>query len=152
MNPEFFRKYADIVAEAETVQLDEGMLDGLKQKVSDLFTKAKQVPGFAQGYAKAKEMSAQLKQILQTSKSAGEIGEKIKALANGSQVAENDGQVAAGAVAALGGSALMIWEATSGMLELLISNGILGQTLVFAGIPLLAIMLGLLMAVTSKPA
>ena len=149
MDPKFFRKYADIITEAE--QLDEGMLDSLKSKALDLFSKAKQVPGFAEGVAKAKAMSAQLKQILASSKSGAEVGEKIKALAQGGQVAEGDAQIVAGSAGVLGGAALSIWEASSGLLDAVFASGSAPHILWLAGMPILIVMMGLALAMTAEP-
>ena len=152
MDPKFFRKYADIITEAEVPQqLDEGMLDSLKQKALDLFAKAKQVPGFSEGVAKAKAMTGQLKQILQSSSSAAEVGQKIKALAQGGQVAEGDAQIAVGSVGALGGAALAIWEASSGLLDAVFASGSAAHIVWLAGMPIVIVMMGLALAMTSDP-
>ena len=96
--PEFFRKFADIITEAEQVpqQLDEGIIDTIKQKTAGFAEKVKQLPGFAEAYATAKAAVPQLKQIFTTSKSGAEVIDKIKQLVGANKpvaVAETDGDL-----------------------------------------------------------
>ena len=122
--PEFFRKFADIITEAEQVpqQLDEGIIDTIKQKTAGFAEKVKQLPGFAEAYATAKAAVPQLKQIFTTSKSGAEVVDKIKQLAGANKpvaVAETDGDlmIGAGAVGGIATGGLMLWEIGSGLID-----------------------------------
>lgn len=138
MDSQFFRKYADLITEAEKpeIQLDEGVVDFLKQaaskvkeKFSGLYSQAaKAIPGFAQAYAKAKTMEQELTNILQSSKSATEAVQKVKSLAGGGVTAEGVGdlKIAGGAVTTLIGAA-------EGILNVL--YGAVGQAGQLASIP-----------------
>ena len=78
MSTELFRRYIDIVEGRE--QINEGMIDDVKAKFSEIWTKLKAMPGFAEAYQKAKTMEPQLKQILQSSSSGKEVADKVKSL------------------------------------------------------------------------
>lgn len=120
MDPKFFRKYADIITEAETQQLDEGIVDTIKQKISGFAAKVKALPGFEQAYARAKAAVPQLKEIFTTSKSGAEVVAKIKQLsgANNATVAEGDNaMIGVGAVGGVATGGLMLWEIGSGLVD-----------------------------------
>lgn len=79
------RKYANIIAEAETQQLDEGVMDSIRQ----MYAKAKSMPGFAQAYKTAEQYKDKLTQILKSSKSGKEVIEQIKNLSASVPVTES---------------------------------------------------------------
>jgi len=121
MDPKFFRKYADIITEAEAVQLDEGIVDTIKQKIGGFAAKVKALPGFEQAYAKAKTLAPQLKEIFVSSKSGAEVVAKIKQLTsagNAAAVAEGDNaMIGTGAVGGVATGGFMLWEIGSGLLD-----------------------------------
>ena len=122
--PEFFRKFADIITEAEAPQqLDEGIIDTIKQKTAGFAEKVKQLPGFAEAYATAKAAVPQLKQIFTTSKSGAEVVDKIKQLTGANKpvaaaVAEGDNaMIGTGAVGGFATGGFMLWEIGSGLID-----------------------------------
>lgn len=80
MDPKFFRRYADLITEAE--QLDEGMIDAIKSKVSSITGQVKQaIPNFSQLYKEITPMIPQLKQILSSARTAEDVNNSVKQLA-----------------------------------------------------------------------
>jgi hypothetical protein len=75
------------------VELDEGILDGLKNMFADLAQKVPgigklsttilELPGFAQAYSKAQKLAPQISQIAKSASSGKEAVEKVKQLASG---------------------------------------------------------------------
>jgi hypothetical protein len=98
MDPKFFRKYSDLIVEAERAQqLDEGILDQLK----GLIAKAQQLPMIQKHLAAAKAKLPQIVAAAQQSRSGNDLLAKVGAGA----VAEGLGGVLGGAaLAGLGGS------------------------------------------------
>lgn len=87
--PEFFRKYADLITEAETVRLDEGIVDSLKQLYQSLVGKVKVIPNFKQYYDVAKTKQQEAVEAIKTSKSPEELKQKIASIADATQVNES---------------------------------------------------------------
>jgi hypothetical protein len=112
MDPKFFRKYADIITEAETVQLDEGMLDSLKQLYQNLVGKVKSIPNFKQYYDAAKSKQQEAVEAIKSSKSAEELKQKIASIGDSLQVNEMmyKQPVAGPALGAVAAAAAGIWD------------------------------------------
>jgi hypothetical protein len=85
MDPKFFRKYADLITEAETVQLDEGVVDSLKAGVSALVNKVSSIPALVPYYKQALAQKDQLVQVFQSSSNVEDLKAKLTALADQSQ-------------------------------------------------------------------
>jgi hypothetical protein len=79
--PKFFRKYADLITEAETQQLDEGIVDSLKAAMAKL----KAVPGIQKYMQAAETKKAQLIQAAQNSSNGKELLANIKQAMGGQQ-------------------------------------------------------------------
>jgi hypothetical protein len=80
MDPRFFRRYRDLIAETE--ELDEGMVDRVKSMISGLTGKVKQaVPNFSELYREITPMMPQLKQIMSTAKTPEEVSDSVRQLA-----------------------------------------------------------------------
>jgi len=99
--PEFFRKFADIITEAETVQLDEGIVDSLKATMA----KVKAIPGVQKYMQAAEAKKAQLIQAAQNSSNGKELLANIKQ-AMGGQQSVAEGIVGGAFVGGLGGGLL----------------------------------------------
>lgn len=117
MSSELFRNYIDFINEAEDQrQLDEGIGDWLKTKVSGLVDKfVSSSPSAKQAYQQALSRKDELLNILKTSKSADEVKKKTEALAKSdasTKLAEgfmdHPGQTLGGALGVLGGTAYMV--------------------------------------------
>ena len=129
MSADFFRNYIDIIKEAEQprVQLDEGMLQDLKSKISALMTQFKTIPGIGQAYQKAKSFAPELKQIFMSAKSGKELMDSIKRLATAKSgiqpVAEDiqDHKVAVGAATSLAGISITLWEMATGFFDIVLN-------------------------------
>jgi len=80
--PEFFRKFADIITEAEAPQqLDEGIVDSLKAAMAKL----KAIPGIQKYMQAAEAKKAQLIQAAQNSSNGKELLANIKQAMGGQQ-------------------------------------------------------------------
>ena len=128
MSTELFRRYIDIVEGRE--QINEGMIDDVKAKFSEIWTKLKAMPGFAEAYEKAKAMEPELKQILQSSSSGKEAADKIKNLVSSNAGATtNEGMSDydfSRNIAAVGIGGLLVQQLT-GLLDVLIDVGLKGN-------------------------
>ena len=125
MSTELFRKYIDIVEGRE--QINEGIIDDVKAKFSEIWTKLKAMPGFAEAYQKAKAMEPELKQILQSSSSGKDAADKVKALVPGSAVSEAflgpfdyGGEYRQLANISAASSGFVIFEQLTGILDIII--------------------------------
>jgi hypothetical protein len=128
MDPRFFRKYADLITEAEQQlteaelqQLQEGMIDSLKQIYQTVVTKARAIPNFKQYMQMAKPKQKEAVEAIKASKSPQELQQKILQIAGTIQLSEDFNwrkpvaQSVAPAVAGAGASAAMsvfaVWAA-----------------------------------------
>ena len=153
--PEFFRKYADIITEAEQAQhLDEGVVDTIKQKISGIFASVKNQPGWAEAYAKAKTMTPQLKQILASSKSSDEVVDKIKQLVgtnNPAPVAEAEDKDILGGALMGGGVLTAAAEHAAGLLDMIFtSHAATMATMGWLVLPILFVILGCYFSLKSE--
>lgn len=98
--PEFFRKFADIITEAEAPQqqLDEGIIDSLKS----IMDKVKAIPGVQKYMQAAEAKKDQLIQAAQNSSNGKELLANIEQ-AMGGQQAVAEGLVTGAFVGGLGG-------------------------------------------------
>jgi hypothetical protein len=135
MNPTFFRQYADMIAEAEQPQqLDENAIAGMKAMATDLFNKAKAIPGFGEAYTQAKQMKPELTQILKSAKSGKEAIEQVKQLAN---VSESWGAIGTG----IGSAVYLIQQHAADLLDKIIPLIPSGPMAALIGVPILIIVL-----------
>jgi hypothetical protein len=80
MDPRFFRRYRDLIAETE--ELDEGMVDNVKSMIAGLTGKVKQaIPNFSELYREITPMMPQLKQIMSSAGTAEEVSAEVQKLA-----------------------------------------------------------------------
>lgn len=81
MDPKFFRKYADIIAEAER-PIDEGIVDTIKEKISSFISNlSTKFPAIKQTLPIAQKLQPEITEILKTSKSGKEIVQRLQQLA-----------------------------------------------------------------------
>ena len=159
MSTELFRKYIDIVEGRE--QVNEGMIDDVKAKFSEIWAKLKAMPGFAEAYQKAKTMEPELKQILQSSSSGKDAADKIKNLASGmadTQTNESNSSAVGAATGLHAASALIYaYEFMIGLADKVINiganTGNWAPALFYVGIPVFTTLLALalLIAETRTP-
>jgi len=129
MDPKFFRKYADLITEAEQTQIDEGVLQDIKTKAQSVIAQFKSVPGIGKAYQQAKAFAPELKQIFASAKSGQDIIDGIKRMAAtkaGANAMAEDVKPGA-AIGALGSTAFITWEAVSGFLDICISAAMQGN-------------------------
>jgi len=98
MNPTFFRKYSDLITEAEAVQLDEGIVDSLKAALAKL----KAIPGVQKYMQAAEAKKAQLIQAVQNSSNGKELAANITQVMGG-QPAVAEGIIGGALLGGMGG-------------------------------------------------
>ena len=131
MSTDFLRNYIDIIKEAEQprVQLDEGMLQDIKNKAGSVIAQFKSIPGIGKAYQQAKAFAPELKQIFASAKSSKDVIDGIKrfvATKSNTKAMAEDVKPGA-AVGALGSTAFITWEAVSGFLDICINAAMQGN-------------------------
>jgi len=150
MDPKFFRKYSDIIVEAEQPQqLDEGMLQDLKTKAQSVIAQFKSVPGIGKAYQQAKAFAPELKQIFASAKSGKDVIDGIKRMAQskvGSNAVAEDIKPLTG-LGAVGATAFITWEAVSGFLDVCINAAMQGNAaaIYFVVMPILCAIMAFFM-------
>ena len=150
MDPKFFRKYSDIIVEAEQPQqLDEGMLQDLKTKAQSVIAQFKSVPGIGKAYQQAKAFAPELKQIFASAKSGKDVIDGIKRMAQskvGSNAVAEDIEPLTG-LGAVGATAFITWEAVSGFLDVCINAAMQGNAaaIYFVVMPILCAIMAFFM-------
>lgn len=117
---DLLKKYAEIVNESQSTQLDEGMLDSIKQKIMGLIGQVTGSPEAKQAIAHVKQqpgIKGQMMDILKSSKSADDVMAQVKQLGKSmaQQAPVNEGSIdggmaATGAITSLLGTAGTIIE------------------------------------------
>ena len=164
MDPKFFRKYADLITEAEQPeQLDEGVMDSIKAMAS----KIQALPGISQYIKMAQSLKQQAIDIVKSSQSGKEVVDKLQALAQQNQP-QNEGindmaryrkgmqtDIAAnraGSVVAVGASAAIGFMAQAvGFFDIIIAQlhqgGTWSQAATAGFYPIIGMLAGLVLAV-----
>jgi len=88
---QFFRKYANIIAEAETQQLDEGVADSLKQLYQSAVSKIKAIPDFKKYYDAAKPLAKQAFRASKGCKTPEELKQALLPIAQSMQLPATEG-------------------------------------------------------------
>lgn len=91
MTTELMRKYANIIAEAETQQLDEGVIDSLKQLYQSAVSKIKAIPDFKKYYNAAKPLAKQAMQAAKGCKTPEELKQALLPIAQSMQIPATEG-------------------------------------------------------------
>jgi hypothetical protein len=131
MSTDLLRNYIDIIKEAEQpqVQLNEGMLQDIKDKAGSVIAQFKSIPGIGKAYQQAKALAPELKQIFAGAKSSKDVIDGIKSLVaakTGANAMAEDVKPGA-AIGALGSTAFITWEAVSGFLDICINAAMQGN-------------------------
>jgi len=153
MDPKFFRKYSDIIFEAEQPQqLDEGMLQDLKTKASTIMAELKKIKGIGAAFQQAKAFAPELKQVFMSAKSGKEVMDGIKrvvAAKSGNQaLAERTNELVGGAIGTIGGLSITVYEMATGFFDVLVRILLTGggesqaAALWFLGVPIMCAVAG----------
>ena len=146
MDPKFFRRYADLITEAEQPkQLDEGVMDSIKAMVM-------KIPGISQYIKAAENLKPQLASIAKNSRSGSEALEQVKSLAAGVKqpvIASEGERFDSIALAGLGTAGLIL-NKLGGFYDSILQyyqQGDVGMAISGAGLTVFPMVIALMMAV-----
>lgn len=125
MSTELYRKYIDIINEnsQNKVQLDEGMLDSIKDKVMGVVNKfVSSSPKAKAAFDQAKQYKSELSDILKTSSSGKEVVQKIGQLVGNQQLAEEITDESIGGLKTAAGGAMIVLPIVAAVLDSLYAN------------------------------